>query len=145
MRLGADVPFFLFGGNAFVEGIGERLAAIALPAAYYVVLVPPVRVATAEIFALPELRRDSPPIRPQDYRPGFGGNDLQVPVLARYPAVARHLAWLANFGDARMTGSGACVFLETASAAEAQRIFMQRPADMTGFVAPGLNNPPLLC
>lgn len=145
LRLGADVPFFLFGGNAFVEGVGERLTAIELPPAWYVVLIPPVHVSTAEIFALPDLRRDSPSIRAQDYRPGFGDNDLQAPVVARYPDVGRHLAWLANFGDARMTGSGACVFLETSSAAEAQRIFAQRPTDMAGFVASGLNNPPLLC
>ena len=145
LRLGADVPFFVGGSNAFVEGIGERLTPIELPPAWYVVLAPPVHVATAEIFALPELKRDRAAIRTQDYRPGFGVNDLQAPVAARYPAVAEHLSWLAGFGDARMTGSGACVFLEVPDAAGAQEIFARRPPGMAGFAARGLNNHPLLC
>lgn len=146
-RLGADVPFFLFGRAAWVEGIGERLTAIDLPERWYVVLVPPAHVPTREIFAAPELTRDTEPLKIQDFSAQAGGgrfhNDLQPVVLARYPEVRSHLAWLSGHGDARMTGSGSCVFAGFGSHEEAERVVRALPASMKGFVARGLRSHPL--
>ncbi len=143
LQLGADVPVFVFGESAFAEGVGELLAPIALQPAWYVVLIPPVQVATAEIFAAPELTRNTSPIKIADFLSGAGGNDLQPVVEMRYPEVARHLAWLGKFGDARMTGSGACVFLAVRDEAKALAILQELPLDMQGFIARGLDRHPL--
>ena len=143
LALGADVPFFIFGANAFAEGVGEHLHAVDLPPAWYVVLEPPVQVPTAAIFSAPELRRDTPSIHPAAWRPGFGGNDLEAVAASRYPAVAEHLRWLSNFGQARMSGSGACVFSAFERQEEALSVIARMPAGMRGWVAAGLNGHPL--
>ncbi len=141
--LGADVPFFLFGGNAFGEGIGERLAPLELPLAWYVVLVPPVQVSTAAIFAAPELTRNTKTIRISSFSAGFGRNDLEPVVCQRHGVVAAHLAWLKQYGDARVSGSGACVFAEFATEREARAVVSRIPAEMRGFTARGLDRHPL--
>ncbi len=152
-ELGADVPFFLFGRTAWVEGIGDRLREVAAPPAWYLVLAPPVAVATQEVFAAPELTRDTEPLKMEDFSArGPAGvnvsrsrlrNDLQAVVTQRFPQVASHLEWLGRHGDARMTGSGACVFAAYDSREEAQRVLDQLPAPMQGFVAKGLEHHPL--
>jgi 4-diphosphocytidyl-2-C-methyl-D-erythritol kinase len=143
LRLGADVPVFVFGESAFAEGVGEQLQPVALPPAWYVVLVPPVSVATAEIFASRDLTRDTKPIKMSDFSTGCGHNDLEPVVCEKYPQVAESLAWLRAFGDARMTGSGACVFAEFRDEIEARRVFSQKPEQWAGFVAKGLDRHPL--
>jgi len=143
LTLGADVPFFLFGRNAFGEGVGERLAPLALPRAWYLVLVPPVSVSTSAIFAAPELTRNSKTIKISGFSAGFGTNDLEPVVCRRYPDVAAHLEWLRRFGDARMSGSGACVFAEFATEREARSVHSKMPADMRGLVVRGLDRQPL--
>ncbi len=147
LELGADVPVFVFGENAFAEGIGEQLAPLALPAAWYLVLVPQVEVPTAAVFAAPELTREAKPIRITAFFDGLKRralrNDLEPVVSKRYPEVARHLAWLKQHGEARMSGSGACVYAEfsTESAALAAQALL--PQAMRGFVARGLERHPL--
>ena len=143
LRLGADVPVFVFGESAFAEGVGEKLQPVALPEAWYVVLVPPVAVPTAEIFASRELTRNTKPIKMLDFSTGCGRNDLEPVVCGKYPQVAECLAWLKRFGDARMTGSGACVFAGFPTEEEAHRVFSKKPAQMSGFVARGLDRHPL--
>jgi len=143
VTLGADVPFFLCGANAFGEGIGEALTPLDLAPAWYVILTPQVAVPTAEIFAAPELTRDAKPIKITAFFNGFGRNDLEPVVCARYPEVAKHLAWLRNFGDARMSGSGSSVFAEFASEAEAQAVVARIPDGMRGFAVRGLDRHPL--
>jgi 4-diphosphocytidyl-2-C-methyl-D-erythritol kinase len=143
LQLGADVPIFLFGHNAFAEGVGEALQAVTLPAASYLVLEPPVAVPTAAIFTAPELRRDTPAIRAADWQAGFGGNDLEPVACARFPAVQTHLDWLRQHAPARMSGSGACVFAEFAEAAAAEAVLAQLPAGWRGWVANGLAAHPL--
>jgi 4-diphosphocytidyl-2-C-methyl-D-erythritol kinase len=143
LRLGADVPFFLFGRNAFGEDLGERLAPIALPPAWYVVLVPPLAVSTRAIFAAPELTANTKTIKISSFSAGFGGNDLEPIVCRRHGEVAAHLAWLKQFGDARMSGSGACVFAEFASEREAREVLSGMPAKMHGFAVRGLERHPL--
>lgn len=147
--LGADVPVFVFGENAFAEGVGEVLQACPLPEAWYVVLSPPVQVPTAQIFGHPELTRDTVSItmRALSERQLPGGqqlhNDLQPVVCSLYPEVARYIAWLGNFGKAMMTGSGACVFAEFAGRNEAEAVLRQLPHNMRGVVAQGLTRHPL--
>jgi 4-diphosphocytidyl-2-C-methyl-D-erythritol kinase len=152
LTLGADVPVFVFGDNAFAEGVGERLQAYALPEAWYVVLCPPVHVPTAKIFTHSELTRNTISMTMRalpkglDYRAGRQaglGNDLQAVACKLYPEVAEYLAWLAQFAPALMTGSGACVFAEFATEAEAKAVLQQLPPDMRGYVAHGLQQHPL--
>ncbi len=146
LQLGADVPIFIFGHNAFAEGIGEKLAAIELPPAWYLVLVPSVQVSTAEIFASKELTRNTLPIKIPPFSVWQGHNDLESVVCQAYPEVARCLEWLKRLENttiARMSGSGACVFAEFATEVAAQAAFKQIPRDIKGFVAKGLDYHPL--
>ena len=143
LTLGADVPVFVGGRNAFAEGVGEALSPIELPPAWYVVLEPPVAVPTAAIFGAPELKRDTAPIAVADWAPGVGINDLQAVAVARFPPVADHLRWLAGYGDARMSGSGACVFAEFGTPQAAQAVLDELPATLVGWVAAGLERHPL--
>jgi 4-diphosphocytidyl-2-C-methyl-D-erythritol kinase len=148
LKLGADVPVFVFGKNAFAEGIGERLQALHLPPAWYLVLVPELAVSTAEMFSAAELTRNTNAITIAAFSVGqaqhiSGRNDLEPVVCTRYPQVARHLEWLQRYGDARMTGSGACVFCGFDSEQQARRVLSEVPADMRGFVARGLDRHPL--
>ena len=94
LQLGADVPVFVHGRNTFAEGVGEAFSDVELPPATYLVLHPAVNVATGVVFGAPELRRDTPPIRPADWRHGTGHNDLEPVACARFPEVAGHLEWL---------------------------------------------------
>ncbi len=142
--LGADVPVFIHGRTTFAEGVGERFTDVVAPPAWYLVLVPPVSVPTAVIFGDPALRRDTPPIGAADWRPDFGGNDLEAVATRRFPAVADHLAWLRGLAPARMSGSGACCFAAFADAAAAQAALARLPAGWRGFAARGLDEHPLL-
>jgi 4-diphosphocytidyl-2-C-methyl-D-erythritol kinase len=143
LQLGADVPVFVFGDNALAESIGEKLEALVLPPAWYVVLTPPVAVSTARVFAAPELKRDSKKIRIQSFSADLAGNDLEPFVCQAYPEVARHLGWLRQFGQAVMTGSGACVFASFDTESAARAVLARLPDSMQGFVACGLERHPL--
>ncbi len=146
LGLGADVPVFIHGHSAFGEGVGEKLTNVHPQSAWYLVLVPPVVVSTAEIFADAGLKRDTRPIAPRDWRPGFGGNDLEAVTCRRYPVVAQHLAWLRSLRGASlvaMSGSGACCFAEFGSRTLAQTAWVRLPGAMRGFVARGLAEHPL--
>jgi 4-diphosphocytidyl-2-C-methyl-D-erythritol kinase len=151
LSLGADVPFFVQGCPAWVEGIGDRLRPIELAPAWYVVLVPPVSVPTPAIYAAPELTRNTEALKMEDFsahpleilkEPRFH-NDMEGVVVARYPQVGEALAWLRRRANARMTGSGGCVFAAFASRDAAQAVFTEMPATMHGFVARGLEHHPL--
>lgn len=143
LGLGADVPIFLFGRSAFAQGVGELLSTWTPEPASYVVLVPGVHVSTPAVFAHAALTRDTPCVRIADLSQGFGHNDLEPVVCALYPHVAEALAWLKTRGDARMTGSGACVFAAFPERAQAERVFAERPGHLQGFVADGVDQHPL--
>jgi len=137
------VPFFIFGRNAVGEGIGERLRALELPAAWYLVLTPQVSVSTKEMFDS-ALTADTKRLKIPPFFSGQGRNDLEPVVTARYPEVAAQLAWLkSRCPRARMTGSGACVFAEFETKAPADAVQSQLPGGMSGFVAQGLERHPL--
>lgn len=148
LTLGADVPVFVFGRNAWAEGVGEVLTAVDLPERYFVVLTPQVHVATAQVFAHPALTRDTKPLKIADFSngalPELFRNDLETVVCKEFPAVASTLNWLNQFGQARMSGSGASVFVAASSQQQANEILAQKPAGTTGFVARSMNRHPLL-
>ncbi|GLR14031.1 4-diphosphocytidyl-2-C-methyl-D-erythritol kinase [Chitinimonas prasina] len=143
LQLGADVPVFIFGRDAFAEGVGEALQPICLPNQWYVVLIPPVSVPTAEIFSDPCLTRNSEPIIMAAFPNEQMHNDLQAVAVRKYPIIADHLAWLSQFGNAMMTGSGACVFAAFDTQVEAERVITALPATMQGFSAQSMMQHPL--
>ncbi len=143
-RLGADVPLFIYGRNALGEGVGERLQGLELRPSWYLVLTPQVSVSTQEIFSDAALTRDTKPLTMAPFLSGQGRNDLEPIALRRYPEIAEHLAWLRKrSSQARMTGSGACVFAEFSRQEDAVVLHGQLPPAMRGFVAQGLELHPL--
>lgn len=158
LRLGADVPFFIFGHSAFAEGVGEALQAITLPPAWYLVLVPDASVPTAEIFSDPALTRDTPTIRMPDFSAvaasgvaqahQFGRNDLEPVASRRYPQVAQALDWLRSSEKSgtvvRMSGSGASVFAAFATEQDAQHLLARLPSGRQAWVAQGVDEHPLI-
>ena len=146
--LGADVPFFIFGRPAWAEGIGDRLRDVDVPPRWYVILTPPAQVPTQLAYTALELTRNTEPLKMEDFSahpndPRFH-NDLEPVVTARFPVVAQHLEWLRSRGNARMTGSGSCVFAAFESRDAAQRVIDALPGSMSGFIAQGLTHHPLL-
>jgi 4-diphosphocytidyl-2-C-methyl-D-erythritol kinase len=142
--LGADVPVFVRGQAAWAEGVGEILTPVTPPEAWFLVVVPPVSVSTADIFSDVELTRDTPRMKIPDLLAGGGRNDCEPVVRHRYPEVAVALDWLNVFSPARMTGTGGCVFAAFESEAQAQAVADQLPDNLSGFVARGVNRSPLL-
>lgn len=146
VELGADVPVFIYGKNAFAEGVGDKLSAIALPPAWYLVLTPSVHVSTGQIFSSKELTRNAIPITIPPFSIWQGRNDLEPVVCRMYPLVAKCLGWLKQLNNTTlvaMSGSGACVFAEFASKWAATNAYQQLPEGMGGFVAKGLASHPL--
>ena len=144
LQLGADVPVFVFGRNAFASGIGEELSELSIPNQWYVVVKPDVHVSTQKIFAHERLTRDSAPSiirvfpRVQPLR-----NDMQAVVCEEYPEVANALAELNQFGHALMTGSGACVFLACETEAAAREVYAQVATEYEAYCVAGLDQHPL--
>ncbi len=144
LELGADVPVFVRGQSAWAEGIGERLTPVEPRESWYLVIVPPVSVATGEIFEAPELTRDCPPITMHDFLSRGADNVCEGPVRRRYPAVAQALDWLAVRGTTpRLSGTGACVFGAFAEESVARTTRADLPRAWRGFVARGRNRSPL--
>lgn len=149
LALGADVPFFLFGENAFAEGVGEQLSPIALPDSWFVVIHPKQHVPTAEIFSDQRLTRNTPisiiaVFAACENKFAFGRNDLETVATAKFGEVARALEWLRQYSPhARMTGSGACVFARYDDAATAQRVLDRLPPEWDGRCVRSLSRHPL--
>lgn len=149
VQLGADVPFFIFGENAYVQGIGEKLSAAKTPEAYFVVVKPPVSVPTAAIFRSKELTRNTEPIKIADFPgiyknlPDFGKNDLQPVAIKLFPEIAMALDDLGRYGKARMTGSGACVFARFENKTEAGKVAASLSGKWDVWIAKSLQNHPL--
>jgi 4-diphosphocytidyl-2-C-methyl-D-erythritol kinase len=110
LKLGADVPVFVRGHAAWGEGVGDRLEPVELPEPWYLVVIPPVQVSTAEIFSAPELTRDANPLKIRNFLRGQGENVCEPVVRRRYPEVSEALDWLSGHAPARMSGTGACIF-----------------------------------
>jgi 4-diphosphocytidyl-2-C-methyl-D-erythritol kinase len=143
LQLGADVPVFVHGRAAWAEGVGERLTPMDLPEPWYVVVIPPCHVATAEIFAAPELTRNVPPLTIPAFLSGAGSNVCEAVVCRRYPEVGRALAWLGAYTQARMSGTGSAVFAAFADKGRAQSVAESVPPHWAVFMARGCNRSPL--
>ena len=141
--LGADVPVFVRGRAAWGEGVGERLTPLDLAEPWYLVLMPTCAVSTRAVFNDPELTRNSPPMTIADFLAGAGSNDCALVVRRRYPLVGEALDWLGRFAQARLTGTGACVFAAFETEGAARRVLCQAPRWLPGFMARGLNRSPL--
>ena len=118
-RLGADVPVFVMGHSALAVGVGERLEPVELGARHYVLVFPGLAIPTREVFADPDLKRDSQPISRVEALAGGGRNDCEPVVRRRYPRVAEIMDALAPWGQPMMTGTGSAVFLPMASREQA--------------------------
>ena len=138
VALGADVPVFVQGTSAWAEGVGDVLIPIDLPEKTYLVITPDCHVSTAEIFSHQQLTRDTTPIKMAAFLAGQTRNDCENLVRRLYPPVDRALNWLSRHATARMTGTGASVFAAFDSYQEAAAVFSRLPAELTGFVARGL-------
>ncbi|HKJ75729.1 MAG TPA: 4-(cytidine 5'-diphospho)-2-C-methyl-D-erythritol kinase [Gammaproteobacteria bacterium] len=143
LDLGADVPVFVRGTAAWAEGVGETLTPVDLPEPWYLVVAPPGSVSTAAVFGDPELTRDCPPITIDDFLRGAGHNVCESVVCRRYPAVAAALTRSRGYGEARMTGTGGCIFVAFERRADAQAAQEGLAADWRAFVARGRNRSPL--
>lgn len=150
--LGADIPFFIRGANAFVEGIGEIITPMDVPPAEYAVLWPGRGVSTAKIFSSPSLTRDSESLKIAIFSDLLrnrwpelpGHNDLQKTAVGLEPAILQALDALAPFGEARMTGSGSAVFaLNRTGSAESASLRERIPVDWRFFSVRSLPEHPL--
>ena len=143
VSLGADVPVFVRGRAAFAEGVGERLQAVELPEAWYLVLKPECHVSTAEVFQDPDLPRSTPKLALSSLLDGVWKNDCEPLVKKRHPEVANALGWLLEYAPSRMTGTGACVFARFEDEMAARKVLARVPEGWDGFVAKGENISPL--
>ena len=143
LSLGADVPVFVRGRAAWAEGVGDRLEPVALPEPWYVILQPDAHVATAALFADPRLTRDLRPIKIRDYLAGGGQNVFEPLVRAAYPDIDAALEWLSGRAEARMTGTGACVFAAFEHESQARDVAEQAAGRWRAIVARGCNRSPL--
>jgi 4-diphosphocytidyl-2-C-methyl-D-erythritol kinase len=141
--LGADLPFFIFGRSAWGEGVGELLEPLELPHRHYAVVFPGVGVSTAEVFQAIELTRNSPKTTIRGFLKAGGRNDCERVVSGRHPEVARAIRWLALRGEARLTGTGSCVFAGFGDRVQAEASLEGLPPEWSGFVARGLDRSPL--
>ncbi|SBV36735.1 4-diphosphocytidyl-2-C-methylerythritol kinase [uncultured Stenotrophomonas sp.] len=145
LQLGADVPVFVRGRNAWAEGVGERLAPLALPPAWYLLADPGVHVPTAELFRCPDLTRDAAPAKIADFASGTVlGNAFEPVLRRREPAVEAVFRALSRVGRVRLTGSGSGCFVEFATRAAAERALAELPGELRAWVVAGVQRSPLL-
>lgn len=143
LQLGADVPVFVRGRAAWAEGVGEQLTPVEVDEPWYLVVAPACQVSTAEIFSDERLTRDTPAITLAAFREHGGRNDCLPVVTARYPEIRNTLILLNKFCEAKMTGTGSCLFGAFPNEREADKVRARLPATLKAFVARGCNTSPL--
>lgn len=139
LTLGADVPVFIYGHSAWAEGVGEQLKDVTPPEHWYLVIFPNIHINTGTIFSSVELTRDKLPIKIRDFLNGSTENVCEPVVSALYPEVKEALTWLDKFSEAKLTGTGACIFASFESEQAAQDVAEQVPDKWQAFAARGLN------
>jgi 4-diphosphocytidyl-2-C-methyl-D-erythritol kinase len=145
LELGADVPVFVRGRNAWAEGVGELLTPLDLPPAWYVLVDPGIHVATAELFRAPELTRNAAPATISDFVSGdLPGNAFEPVLRRREPAIEAVFAALAQVGLPRLTGSGSGCFVEFAERDSAQAALARLPTGLRAWLARGAERSPVL-
>ena len=147
LQLGADVPVFIFGQSAWAEGVGEQLSPINLSEPWYLVVTPNIQVSTRQIFCHKHLTPRPQMMKIRHLEDGidaeFGSNQLEPIVRAEYPEVNDIFEWLNKFGSPRMSGSGGSVFMPLGNRQQGEELSLNKPLDLTAFVAKGLNVHPL--
>jgi 4-diphosphocytidyl-2-C-methyl-D-erythritol kinase len=148
LKLGADVPFFVFGQNAWAEGLGEKLTPFSIAMRDYLVIAPNETVSTREVFESLELTKDRIPLKIAGFSEELDlknlANDLEKGVLKKFKGISVAFDWLNQFGHAKMTGSGSCIFIPLSSIDKGMEILEKRPQDTLGFIVKGLDNHPHL-
>ena len=144
LKLGADVPVFVYGRSGWAEGVGEKLSAMSLPERWYLVLTPDCHVATGQIFSHEQLTRNSSPITIPAFPFSGTRNDCEAVVVELYPEIGAALKWLNKHAPARMTGTGSSIFASVGSRAAAEQVLAEIPQELKGFVAKGINLSPVL-
>ena len=144
LKLGADVPVFVRGNAAWAEGVGEQLTVIDPEELWYLVIYPDCFVSTQEVFNSTDLTRNTPANRIRDFLEDGGHNDCESVVRNLYPEVAKALDWLGQFAEAKITGTGSCLFASFDKQQQAESVYKKLPQGWKGFVVKGLNHSPLL-
>jgi 4-diphosphocytidyl-2-C-methyl-D-erythritol kinase len=144
LKLGADVPIFVYGQAAWAEGVGEQFTPMVLDEPWYLVVQPKCAISTTQIFADPALTRNTPAIRMLNFDLDKVHNNCEPLVTARYPEVSEALEWLRQRGNGRLSGTGSCVFSRYETKSQARKALASLPEGWKGFVAKGLNRSPLL-
>ena len=143
LELGADVPVFVRGQAAWATGVGEDLQPLDLPEPYFLIINPGVSVPTAAVFGAEELTRNNDAITIRAFLRGAGENVCEPVVRNRYPEVGLALDWLQQFADARMSGTGGCVFAAFDSLNRAEELKSRVPEQWGAQVARALNRNPV--
>lgn len=141
--LGADVPIFVEGFAAFAEGVGEKLTPVEPEECWYLVSKPELSISTASVFTAPDLTRNTPEIKVDDWCFDNTHNDCEDWVIKHHPEVANLLAWLVEYAPSQMTGTGACIFTRCQNQEEARNIQAKLPQGTSSFIAKGANTSPL--
>ncbi|MEO8367061.1 MAG: 4-(cytidine 5'-diphospho)-2-C-methyl-D-erythritol kinase [Pseudoxanthomonas sp.] len=144
LRLGADIPVFVRGYNAWAEGVGETLTPIQLPCAWYVLADPGIHIPTEELFQAPDLTRNAAPAKIADFVSGkLLGNAFEPVLRRREPAIQAVFAALSRIGTARLTGSGSGCFVEFSDRASAESALAELPRGLRAWIAAGVDRSPL--
>jgi 4-diphosphocytidyl-2-C-methyl-D-erythritol kinase len=143
LTLGADVPVFIHGQAAYAEGVGEQLSPVDVEEKWFLVVRPDVAISTAEIFAHPDLTRNSKKQSLETLLSTPFRNDCEKIVRLIYPEVDKQLSWLLQYAPSRLTGTGSCIFAEFSHEKEAKAVYTQLPDNLSAFISRGLNRSPL--
>ncbi len=143
LSLGADVPVFIYGHSSWGEGVGERLSKIVIPEQWVVILKPDCHVNTKEIFSAKDLTRNSKSIKMPDFIGGMQQNDCLQAVCSHYPIIEEALEDLSGFSEARLTGTGSCVFAQFDSYNAAEQAYQNLKAKWVAYLVKGVNKSPL--
>lgn len=143
LQLGADVPVFVYGYTSWGEGVGEKLRPVEIPEQWLVIIKPDCHVNTKQIFLDPGLTRNSKPVTMSDFLEGDCRNDCAEIVSSLYPQVKQALLELSEFAEARLTGTGACVFAQFPNESDARAVFSVLEKKWVVYLAKGLNRSPL--
>ena len=143
LALGADVPVFVHGQSAWAEGVGERLKPLKIDQKCYLIIKPDCEVATTKIFSHKQLTRTTSPITMAAVFEHNGLNNCENIVRQLYPLVDEALNWLSQFGNARLTGTGSCIYASFDDIQSAEQVLKQLPTELTGFIANGVNRSPV--
>ncbi|MGP1928271.1 MAG: 4-(cytidine 5'-diphospho)-2-C-methyl-D-erythritol kinase [Arsenophonus sp. NC-WZS1-MAG3] len=142
-QLGADVPVFVTGYAAFAEGIGDQLSPVNPKEKWYLVIHPGINIATKQIFSDPELKRNSEKCLLSTLLQRPFTNDCEPIAIKHFPEVKELILWLLEYSSSRLTGTGACVFAEFETEADASKVLNKAPEWVQGFVSQGVNQSPL--